>query len=140
MFRNLIPSQKRNRPVQETAVGLLAGGAALGLVAALWTRLKGFAWRVVGLLVGRVEVPAEAAQAAAKNAFCIHHAPKLADGAGESGGSSDGLAWYQQGSYRLLAHTPDQLGKARTNNGKALDNLISPQRVKDLIREVELWR
>ena len=35
---------------------------------------------------------------------------------------------------------PDQLGKARTNNGKALDNLIFPQRVKDLIKEIELWR
>src|SRR5204863_9738126 len=40
----------------------------------------------------------------------------------------------------LLAHTADQLGKARTSNGPALENLIFPQRVKDMIHEIELWR
>jgi len=241
--------------MQDTAVGLLAGGAALGLLATLWGKIKGIAWRALGLFVQRVETPTEpgheaviaylignyrrsrnydkmygasweyqrdgryglvpyevygnrtlilwnggfpflfanqvenkAATAkgnsdssgsgmkvystitfvrgtldvekiltaacdarnniswmvedeenATKNRFCIHHVPPRGEN-NESGGSSDGLAWYQQGNYRLLAHTPDQLGKARTNNGKALDNLIFPQRVKDLIREIELWR
>jgi hypothetical protein len=236
--------------------GLLAGGAALGLLASMWTKFKGLIWRVTGLLVQRVEIPTEAGheaviaylisrykrsrnydkmygasweyqrdgryglvpyevfgnrtlilwngwfpflftnqveskaasskgggdssgggmkvysrvvfirgtlnieqvlkeacaarnniswanedqQAATKNRFCIHHVPPRGDANNEYGGSSDGLAWYQQGSYRLLAHTPDQLGKARTNNGKALDNLIFPQRVKSLIGEIELWR
>ena len=41
---------------------------------------------------------------------------------------SNGLAWYQQGYYRLLAHTPDQLGKAPLHNGSALSNLIFPAR------------
>ncbi len=243
--------------MQDTAFGLLAGGAALGLVASMWGKIKGFAWRLVGLLIQRVEIPTEPGhealvsylvtkfkrsrnydkmygasweyqrdgryglvpyevfgnrmlifwngwfpfiftnqveskaasgkgnnessgsggmkihstllfvrgtldvekllreacearnniswavedeQAATKNRFCIHHVPPRAGNDGEWNGSSDGLAWYQQGNYRLLAHTPDQLGKARTNNGKALDHLIFPQCVKDLIKEIELWR
>ena len=245
--------------MQDTAFGLLAGGAALGLVASMWGKLKGFAWRLAGLLVQRVEIPTEPGhdaliaylvahfrrsrnydkmygasweyqrdgryglvpyevfgnrtlilwsgwfpflfsnqvenkassgkgstdssgsssggmkihstlifvrgtlnveqllrdacaarnniswavedeQTATKNRFCIHHVPERSGDDGEWNGSSDGLAWYQQGNYRLLAHTAEQLGKARTNNGAALDNLIFPQRVKDLIREIELWR
>ncbi len=242
--------------MQDTAFGLLAGGAALGLVATMWTKIKGLAWRCVGLFVQRIEIPTEAGhdaviaylianfrrsrnydrmygasweyqrdgryglvpyevygnrtlilwsgwfpflfanqvenkaasgkgpgdssssgmkvystitfvrgtldietilreactvrnniswavedeQTVTKNRFCIHHVPPRGSDDGDGNGSSDGLAWYQQGSYRLLAHTPDQLGKARTNGGKALDNLIFPQRVKHLIREIELWR
>jgi hypothetical protein len=254
MFHRLVPRGKT--PVQETAFSFLAGGAVLGVVAALWGRLKSVAWRAAGLLVQRVEIPTEPGheavvahlvtrfkrsrnydrvygasweyqrdgryalvpyemfgvrtlilwngwfpflftnqvesraatgkpadatgagatkvystitfvrgtldaeavvreacaarnavswatedtQAAAKNRFCIHRVPNRGGGDGDWGGSSDGLAWYQQGTYRLLAHTPDQLGKARTDAGRALDNLIFPRRVKDLIREIELWR
>jgi len=243
--------------MQDTAVGLLAGGAALGLLATMWGKIKGVAWRALGLFVQRVEVPTEAGhdaiiayliahyrrsrnydkmygasweyqrdgryglvpyevygnrslilwngwfpflfsnqvenkaatakgntdpssgggmkvystitfvrgtldieailkeactarnniswavedeETATKNRFCIHHVPARGSTDGDWNSSSDGLAWYQQGNYRLLAHTPDQLGKARANNGSALDNLIFPQRVKDLIREIELWR
>lgn len=242
--------------MQDTAFGLLAGGAALGLVASMWGKLKGFAWRLLGLLVQRVEIPTEPGhealvshliakfkrsrnydkmygasweyqrdgryglvpyevfgnrtlilwngwfpflftnqveskaasgkantdsssagmkihstlvfirgtldvekllreacqarndiswavedqQTATKNRFCIHHVPPRGGSDGEWNSDSNGLAWYQQGTYRLLAHTPDQLGKARTNDGKALDHLIFPQRVKDLIKEIELWR
>ncbi|MBL8795292.1 MAG: ATP-binding protein [Planctomycetia bacterium] len=77
---------------------------------------------------------------AAKNRFVIHHVPKL--GEGEQGGeaSSNGLAWYQQGHYRLLAHRPDDLGKQRRHPGGAVENLIFPQRIKDLIQEIALWR
>jgi len=50
-----------------------------------------------------------------------------------------GLPWYQQPSFRLLAHDPGDLGKAR-RSGSALDELIFPARIKELIREVELWR
>src|SRR5690349_18069680 len=46
--------------MQDTALGLLAGGAALGLVATMWTKFKGFAWRLLGLFVQRVEIPTEA--------------------------------------------------------------------------------
>ena len=51
---------KGKPPVQDTAVGLLAGGAALGLLASMWGKLKGVAWRAVGLFVQRVEIPTEA--------------------------------------------------------------------------------
>lgn len=79
-------------------------------------------------------------EAARKNRFVIHYIPPRGDSDSDYGGSSDGLSWYQQGSYRLLSHTPEQLGKSRICKGSALENLIFPQRVKDLIREIELWR
>jgi len=244
----------------DTAWNFLAGGAVLGVIASLWTYLKGFVWRAIGLLVRRVEIPTESAhealtafliahykrsgnydhvfgaswdyqrdgryglipyemfgnralifwngwfpfffsnqlerkasstragsaangsdmpgvakihssltflrgtldveqllrnacaarnhiswsveqeQESKKNRFVIHYIPKRTDSDDDFSSGSDGLAWYQQGHYRLLAHTADQLGKARTANGPALENLIFPQRIKDLIREIELWR
>lgn len=241
----------------DTMFSFLAGGAVLGIVASLWGKIKGVAWRAVGLFVQRVEIPTEAGhdalvaylvaryqrsrnydrmygasweyqrdgryglvpyeqfgsrtlilwngwlpflfsnqvenkaassrgntdpsagggtkiystitfvrgtldiekvlreacnarnaiswanedqQNATRNRFCIHFVPNRTGNESGWGGSSDGLAWYQQGSYRLIAHTPDQLGKARAANGSALENLIFPQRVKDLIKEIELWR
>ncbi|MGL4421639.1 MAG: AAA family ATPase [Gemmataceae bacterium] len=75
-----------------------------------------------------------------KNRFVIHYVPQRGDRDDDYGGSSSGLSWYHQGAYRLLAHSPEQLGKAKTSNGSALDNLIFPQRVKDLIQEINLWR
>jgi hypothetical protein len=72
--------------------------------------------------------------------FVIHHVPNRDDDDGDSSHDTSGLPWYRQASYRLLAHKPDQLGKAPISNGRALDNLIFPQRVKDLIREIERWR
>ena len=51
-----------------------------------------------------------------------------------------GLPWYQQPSFRLLAHRPEQLGKGARRRGDALANLIFPARIKALIREVEMWR
>lgn len=83
---------------------------------------------------------AEDAEQEAKTRFVIHHVPKRHDDDDDDYSGSNGLAWYQQGSYRLLAHTADQLGKRPTANGLALDNLIFPQRVKDLIKEIGLWR
>ncbi len=82
----------------------------------------------------------EQAEEAAKSRFVIHHVPKRHNRDDDDNDSNNGLAWYQQGHYRLLAHQTDQLGKRPTNDGRALDNLIFPQRIKDLIREVELWR
>jgi hypothetical protein len=80
------------------------------------------------------------AEEQAKNRFQIHFVPGRGREDDDSGYGSNGLAWYQQGYYRLLSHTPDQLGKAPLHEGRALDNLIFPQRVKDLIKEIELWR
>jgi hypothetical protein len=83
---------------------------------------------------------AEDADKESKTRFVIHHVPKRTDGDDDTDSGSNGLAWYQQGTYRLLAHTPEQLGKRPITAGRALDNLIFPQRVKDLIKEIELWR
>lgn len=72
--------------------------------------------------------------------FVIHHVPNRDDSDGDSSHDTSGLPWYRQASYRLLSHQPDQLGKAPISHGRALDNLIFPQRVKDLIREIARWR
>ncbi len=79
-------------------------------------------------------------QEQAKNRFVIHYVPGRGKEEEDRNYGSNGLAWYQQPMYRLLMHTPDQLGKARLHNGRALDNLIFPERIKNLIREIELWR
>jgi ATPase family associated with various cellular activities (AAA) len=83
---------------------------------------------------------AEEAEQKSKTRFVIHHVPKRGDSDSDNDYGSNGLAWYQQGTYRLISHKPDDLGKRPTMNGKALDNLIFPQRIKDLIKEIELWR
>ncbi len=83
---------------------------------------------------------AESSEEQRKNRFVIHYVPKRESENEDWGHSSNGLAWYQQGMYRLLSHTPDQLGKAPLHKGKALDTLIFPQRVKGLTHEIELWR
>jgi hypothetical protein len=237
---------------------LVFGGAALGVLAACWQHLKGFTWRIVGLLIRRVEVPSEAAHQAlisylvanyrryrnydslygadfehlrdgryglvpyeqfgnrtvvfwnrwwpflfsnsqekkphgkeaqqhsdsgggpvkvystvtflrgtldfedllrkaceasnqltwqintaeeqAKNRFVIHHVPARKEQEDDWDTGTNGLPWYRQHYYRLLAHSPDQLGKAPLYDGRALDNLIFPERIKKLIQEIELWR
>jgi hypothetical protein len=82
----------------------------------------------------------EGAQEKAKNRFVIHHVPRRDDKDEDHDHGSNGLAWYQQNYYRLLGYTPEQLGKAFLHKGSALSNLIFPQRVKNLIQEIELWR
>jgi hypothetical protein len=76
----------------------------------------------------------------AKNRFVIHHIPPRKEQEDDWDTGANGLPWYRQHYYRLLSHTPDQLGKAPLHNGRALDNLIFPDRVKKLIQEIELWR
>ncbi len=80
------------------------------------------------------------AEEKAKNRFVIHYVPRRDDKDEDHDHGSNGLAWYQQNYYRLLGHTPDQLGKAFLHRGSALGNLIFPERVKNLIQEIELWR
>jgi hypothetical protein len=52
------------------------------------------------------------------------------------------LAWYHEGLYRLLAHTPDQLGRGASplSPGRSTEKLYFPEHVRRLIREVEMWR
>ncbi len=79
------------------------------------------------------------AEEATKSRFRIHYVPPRTAEDSDWDEEFNGLAWYQLGAYRLLAHSPDQLGKAPAK-GRALDQLIFPPRVKSLIREIELWR
>jgi hypothetical protein len=72
--------------------------------------------------------------------FFIRHIPSVSGGranSAQAGGAA--LAWYQQGHFRLLQHEPGQLGKGGPAGKSPLEDLIFPQRVKDLIREVRLW-
>jgi hypothetical protein len=80
------------------------------------------------------------AEEQAQNRFVIYRVPDRDRDEDGSRGESNGLPWYRQPSHRLLDHSPDQLGKMPLHAGRALDNLIFPQRVKNLIREIELWR
>jgi ATPase family associated with various cellular activities (AAA) len=52
------------------------------------------------------------------------------------------LAWYQEGLYRLIAHSADQLGKGTSPlyPGRSTDKLYFPEHIRKLIREVEMWR
>jgi hypothetical protein len=77
-----------------------------------------------------------------QNRFVIHFVPKRAtNGEHEENGwaSNNGLPWYSQGHYRLIGMSADELGKARSGAGKALETLIFPSRIKDLIKEIGLW-
>lgn len=76
----------------------------------------------------------------AKNRFVIHHIPARKEQEDDWDTGSNGLPWYRQNYYRLLAHKPEELGKAPLHNGRALDALIFPARIKRLIQEIELWR
>jgi hypothetical protein len=82
----------------------------------------------------------ENAEEEAKNRFVIHFIPSREVQADERGKSGNGLPWYRQGTYNLLAHTADQLGKGPLHGGKALRNLVFPERIENLIKEIELWR
>ncbi|MGE3804084.1 MAG: AAA family ATPase [Gemmataceae bacterium] len=75
-----------------------------------------------------------------RNRFVIHYVPSRSQAEEDFESSGNGLPWFQQPSYRLLAHSPDELGKTKLHQGKALEHLIFPARIKQLIREIELWR
>jgi hypothetical protein len=73
--------------------------------------------------------------------FFIRHVPAISAGraSGAQGGVA-GMAWYQQSHFRLLRHTPEQLGKRASASKSPLEDLIFPARIKGLIREIQLWR
>src|SRR5262245_20503809 len=51
---------------------LMAGGAALGLLASFWNYIKAFLWKVANLLVQQVEIPSEEAHDAVV-AYLVRH-------------------------------------------------------------------
>src|SRR5207247_630290 len=52
---------------------LFAGGAALGLVAGLWDKVKAVAWRALNLFVQQIEIPTEAAHEAVIAHLIAHY-------------------------------------------------------------------
>jgi hypothetical protein len=74
--------------------------------------------------------------------FFIKRVPDPAQTGHQRYSAGTSLAWYQEGLYRLLAHDPDQLGKASSPlaPGRATDKLYFPEPVRRLVREVEMWR
>jgi hypothetical protein len=50
------------------------------------------------------------------------------------------VSWFQEATYRLLSHETDELGRRVPGKKKALDMLMFPQRIKDLIQEIIIWR
>src|SRR5437868_1701363 len=57
----------------DSAWNFVAGGAVLGVVASTWSKLKGFAWRVLNLFVQRIEVPTESAHDAVVAYLVAHY-------------------------------------------------------------------
>jgi hypothetical protein len=74
--------------------------------------------------------------------FFIKRIPDATQAGPDRYSAGTSVAWYQEGLYRLLAHTPDQLGKASSPlaPGRATDKLYFPAAVGRLVREVEMWR
>jgi DNA polymerase III delta prime subunit len=50
------------------------------------------------------------------------------------------MPWYLEGRFRVLGFKPEDLGRGRRENRRALDDLIFPDPVKQLINEIKLWR
>jgi hypothetical protein len=73
--------------------------------------------------------------------FFIRHVPALVTGKNNTAANANtGVAWYQQSHFRLLQHSVEQMGKRVTSSKSPLEDLIFPQRIKNLIREILLWR
>jgi DNA replication protein DnaC len=89
----------------------------------------------------RLNWDANDAQERQRNRFAIHYVPERTTNEQQHHyNRGTGLPWFQLPAYRLLAHAPDQLGRGARRTGSALANLLFPVRVKQLIREVEMWR
>jgi hypothetical protein len=71
--------------------------------------------------------------------FTIYYIPEKEESQNEYAPSSDGLPWYEQAKYRLIGIKANALGRASISVGKALDNLVFPDKVKLLIEEIDLW-
>jgi len=74
--------------------------------------------------------------------FFIKHVPAVgnARATNATNPGSANLAWYHQARYRLLNHKPNQLGKQIVARQSPLEDLIFPKRIKELIREIRIWR
>ncbi|QEL18895.1 AAA family ATPase [Limnoglobus roseus] len=78
----------------------------------------------------------------AQKRFFIKRIPDATQQGLQKYSAGTSLAWYQEGLYRLLAHTADQLGKGASplSPGRSTDKLYFPDPIRKLLREVEMWR
>src|SRR2546421_153628 len=78
----------------------LAGGAAFGLIAGFWGKIKEFLWKVVSLLVQRVEIHSEAAHDALI-AYLVAHYPRSRMYERMYGGARE---YHRDGRYGLVPY------------------------------------
>lgn len=71
--------------------------------------------------------------------FFIKHIPDIEKDKTTTTSSSSEF-WFRKCQYRLLNYQADQLGKATPEGKSSLEQLIFPERVKTLIKEIQLWR
>lgn len=81
----------------------------------------------------------------ARRRFFIKKIPDPSKKTGTSSSDSGytvgtGIAWYYESSNRLLQHERNELGRQLPGNKSAMDSLIFPDRIKNLIREIQIWR
>jgi SpoVK/Ycf46/Vps4 family AAA+-type ATPase len=74
--------------------------------------------------------------------FFIKTVPSIQTGGGRNSSFTcgTGLAWYQEPIHQLITYKAEELGRCQPGKRKALDLLVYPQRVKDLINEIVIWR
>jgi hypothetical protein len=72
--------------------------------------------------------------------FFIRKIPNAAETYDHKFSAGTTLAWYYEGVYRLLAHTPNDLGRSSATPDREIDKLFFPDHVLSLIHEIELWR
>lgn len=73
--------------------------------------------------------------------FFIKTVPNRSAASGQTSFSAGtGLAWYQEPVHQLIAYKAEELGRCQPGKRKALDLLVYPQRVKNLINEIIIWR
>jgi hypothetical protein len=74
--------------------------------------------------------------------FYIKYVPDFTKSSRENAQSANSstLPWYQEGRFRLIGFKPEDLGRGKRERRSALDDLIFPDPVKQLIEEVKLWR
>jgi hypothetical protein len=76
--------------------------------------------------------------------FFIKHVPEIERKKGEENRNGyyyyQGIPWYLDGQHRPLGYRPEELGRSRDPDASALDLLIFPPRVTELVEEIKLWR
>jgi hypothetical protein len=84
---------------------------------------------------------AEELTAKVQRRFFIKHIPPIRENeeGGKSPNSKEGY-WYRMPYYRIIGVSPDDLGRRRITEESALDFLLFPPHIKEMIEEIKMWR